>query len=523
MSILVRDGRRLSPLRVIIALVVLAALAVGAMVVQQSWTRASAANSTKPWFAGYVDATVTPLFPFETPQSDAAKDVVLSFIVSGAENGCAASWGGAFTLDEAADQLDLDRRIARLRQQGGSVSISFGGLANDELATTCTDPEKLGAAYAEVIDRYELTTVDFDIEANDLADEAAGERRAETVAKLQQERRAAGDDLAVWLTLPAATFGLTEEGTSAVAQMLDADVDLAGVNIMTMNFGESRKAGESMAEASVRALESTHRQLRALYQLAGTELSDQTLWRKLGATPMIGQNDNPKEALSIADAEELNEYAVDRGVARMSMWSLNRDAQCGPNYVDVTRVSNACSGVVQDGVTFADTLSADLDGRMGQSAGRITTPEPRDPDDFLDDPETSPYPIWSEDASYLKGTKIVWHRNVYEAKWWTSGELPDSPVLNEWETPWTLIGPVLENERPLPAPTLPAGTYPDWDGLETYDKADRVIFEGVPYQAKWWNQGESPEASHSDPDGSPWTALDVRDVEAELAEEDGED
>ena len=26
------------------------------------------------------------------------------------------------------------------------------------------------------------------------------------------------------------------------------------------------------------------------------------------------------------------------------------------------------------------------------------------------------------------------------------------------------------------------------------DKADRVLFEGSPYQAKWWNQGESPEA-----------------------------
>jgi len=27
------------------------------------------------------------------------------------------------------------------------------------------------------------------------------------------------------------------------------------------------------------------------------------------------------------------------------------------------------------------------------------------------------------------------------------------------------------------------------------------------YQAKWWTQGDSPAASVSDPDSSPWLAL----------------
>ncbi|MFC0681022.1 chitinase [Lysobacter korlensis] len=514
MSILIRDGRRLSPLRAALALLLVGALAAGGFLAHQTWSSERAVASTKPWFAGYVDVTATPAFAFEQPQTDAGRDVVLSFIVSDGE--CRPTWGGYFSMDEAAAKLDLDRRIARLKQQEGEIAISFGGLNNDELATTCSDENALARAYSDVLARYGVTTIDFDVEADDLADTAAGERRAKVIAELQRERRDSDGDLAVWLTLPAATFGLTEEGTTAVAQMLDAGVDLAGVNIMTMNFGDSREKRETMGEAAVRSLQATHRQLTALYQLADQELSAQTLWRKLGATPMIGQNDIPTEALSLDDATELNEFATGQGIGRMSMWSLNRDAECGPNYVDVTRVSDACSGVPQDGESFADTLANGFDGRLALAAGHVTKQEPRDPADFVDDPETSPYPIWSEDASYLKGTKIVWHRNVYEAKWWTSGELPDSPVLNEWETPWTLIGPVLENERPVPVPTLPPGTYPDWDGLDTYDKGDRVLFEGSPYQAKWWNQGESPEASHSDPDGSPWTALDIEDVQEEL-------
>ncbi|MDQ4138783.1 MAG: chitinase [Actinomycetota bacterium] len=517
MSILVRDGRRLSPLRTALALLLLGALVAAGFFVHQTWSSNRAAASTKPWFAGYVDVTATPAFAFEQPQSDAGRDIVLSFIVSDGE--CRPSWGGYYSMDEAAARLDLDRRIARLKQQEGEIAVSFGGLNNDELATTCSDENALARAYSDVLDRYEVTTIDFDVEGNDLADAAAGERRAKVTAQLQQDRREAGGDLAVWLTLPAATFGLTEEGTTAVAQMLDAGVDLAGVNIMTMNFGDSREKRETMGEAAIRSLQATHRQLTALYQLAEQELSAATLWRKLGATPMIGQNDIPTEALSLEDAADLNQFATEQGVGRMSMWSLNRDVECGPNYVDVTRVSDACSGVPQDGERFADALADGFDGRLALAAGHVTKQEPRDPADFVDDPETSPYPIWSEDASYLKGTKVVWHRNVYEAKWWTSGDLPDSPVLNEWETPWTLIGPVLENERPLPVPTLPPGTYPEWGGLETYDKGDRVLFEGSPYQAKWWNQGESPEASHSDPDGSPWTALDIEDIQEEL---DGE-
>jgi len=505
---------RLSLGRLVIATIVAVAVASGGFFAYQAWASTQADPAPDPWFAAYVDVTATPTYEFESATKDSGKEVMLSFIVAATDESCTPTWGTAYTMDEAAVSLDLDRRIARLQQQGGDIAVSFGGLLNDELATVCTDNDQLVAAYNSVLDRYASTTIDLDIEGENLTDTDAGERRAAAIAQLQQQRRDAGDDLAVWLTLPAATFGLTEDGTTAVTQMLDAGVDLAGVNIMTMNFGQSLTDGETSGAASIRSLQETHRQLGILYDTAGIELTSATIWTKLGATPMIGQNDIEAEAFTMKDAAALNEFALEKGTGRMSMWSLNRDTTCGPNYADTSRVSDSCSGVAQGDLFFADVLADGFEGHVASSAKTITTEEPSDPADFVDDPATSPYAIWQEDASYLAGTKIVWHRNVYQAKWWTRGELPDNPVLNSWETPWTLVGPVLEGETPVTVPTLPSGTYPSWNGTSVYEEGDRVLFGGVPYEAKWWNQGDSPAAFSSDPDGTPWIPLTNTEIKA---------
>lgn len=506
-SITDRDGRRLSLTRVLIAAGLTVVLAAGAFFGLQSWASAQVQGSREPWFAGYVDVTATPNFAFETPRSDSAKVAVLSFIVADKADPCRPSWGGAYTLETASASLDLDRRIARLQQQGGGVAISFGGLLGDELSSACTDPTKLAAAYESVISRYKVTTIDLDVESSNLANTVAGQRRAAALKTVQDAHRASGNDLAIWLTLPTSTEGLSSDGTSAVAQLLGAGVDLAGVNAMTMDFGSSITAGETMATAAERALDATHRQLATLYKRAGITLTDATIWSKIGATPMLGQNDDAGQIFGLDDARQLNAYALARHVGRMSVWSLNRDAPCGSNYVDLNRVSDACSGVAQGNDRFADLLSAGFTGSAIRAASLVTTAESIDPASIADVPATSPYAIWSVDSSYLKGTKIVWHRNVYEAKWWTRGALPDDPVLNAWETPWTLIGPVLPGETPIPVPTVPSGTYPDWSGTAIYDKGSHVLFAGVPYEAKWWNQGESPEAYSSSPDSSPWVPL----------------
>ncbi|MGM0928766.1 MAG: chitinase [Actinomycetota bacterium] len=517
-------GRRLSWLRLGVLITVTAAIVAAAGVGWGQFTDARAAAGKASWFAGYVDATVTPFYSFENPASDAERSVILSFIVADPEESCAPSWGGFYGFDEAQATMDLDRRVARLADTGGHIGISFGGLLNKELSTSCTDPVALKQAYSQVLERYNVDTIDLDIEGDNLADAAAGERRASVMAQLAAERAEAGQDLKIWLTLPVAPHGLTDDGIRTVEQMLAAKVPLAGVNLMTMDYGQSRQPDQSMLDASIQAARSTHVQLQAAYREAGLESGERTVWSKIGLTPMIGQNDVPGEIFTLDDAAGLNAFAAEVGIGRMSMWSLNRDATCSANYGDVTKVSNSCSGVEQHESSFAAVLGQNLGGlpravnesgpAASAGAAPVSTPA-ASAAEIVDDPATSPYPIWNSEAAYVADERVVWHRNVYKAKWWTRGDVPDDPTASAEVTPWTLIGPVLPGETPQPVVTAPAGTFPEWKIGTIYLKSDRVQLEGRVFEAKWWTQGDSPEAAMQGADNTPWLVLTNEEV-AEL-------
>lgn len=499
-----RSGSRLSPARLLVALGALGVLGAGG-VAGVTHVVAAADTSDQGWFAGYVDVTATPRYTFEDPAVTADRDVVLGFVVASDSDSCTPSWGASQSLDGASTALDLDRRIARLRQRGGDVIASFGGAANTELATDCTDQQELTRAYAAVIDRYDLSTIDLDIEGAALTASGAAQRRAAAIASIQQRVRAGGGKLAVWLTLPVTPSGLDDNAFGVVEAMLAAHVDIAGINAMTMDFGGTRKDAngnlKSEITATEDALRSVQRQLGVAYQRAGQRLSDGQLWSKVGATPMIGQNDVRSERFTLDDANALLSFARTHGLGRLSMWSLNRDQACGPNVPDPVQAQDNCSGIIQKPAAFAQALGR-MPGRSGDSAGRVTVADapPQTPDNAA----TSPYAIWREDGAYEQGTKVVWHHNVYQAKWWAQGEQPDAPVLHDWDTPWRLIGPVLPGEHPVRRATVPAGTYPTWSAKKVYLKGTKVMLDGLGYEAKWWTKGDRPTEDPADADSSPW-------------------
>ena len=497
-------GRRFSFARLAIVLVIVGALGASAFVwVSSVQDERIAATEGDPWFAGYADITATPTYAMEAAPADGAENIVLAFVVAAEAGGCEPTWGGVYTLDAAMRDLDLDRRLARIHDQGREYVVSFGGQRGTELAAACDTDAALMQAYGAVIDRYNTPVVDFDLEGAALDDLESMERRASVVATLQQERADSDAPLAVWLTLPVTVDGLAPSGAVAVEAFLAAGVELAGVNVMTMDYG-TLEPGADMAAAAQSALEGTHRQLSAMYADSGISLGPRALWRKIGATPMIGQNDIAGEVFTIANATTLNQFADSVGLGRLSMWSLNRDVQCSPNYPDVTIVSDSCSGVQQGDERFAAILSAGRTGSVSLSddlPASTSTPQP-------DDPETSPYPIWSPDASYPADSRVVWRGTVYVAKWWNEGAQPDDPTIDSASSPWRLVGPVLPGETPAERPMLPEGFYPQWDPSLIYTTGDRVLDDGIAFEARWWNQTNSPESALVDPGSSPWRRLD---------------
>lgn len=63
-------------------------------------------------------------------------------------------------------------------------------------------------------------------------------------------------------------------------------------------------------------------------------------------------------------ARGLKDYAVEQGIQRLSMWSLNRDTQCASG-AEQENASFICSGVDQGSTRFSDLLGSGLPGRMG--------------------------------------------------------------------------------------------------------------------------------------------------------------
>jgi chitinase len=435
--------------------------------------------------------------------------VVLSFIVGSTSNPCIPLWGGAYTLDEADAQLQLDRRLAQLRLTGGQADVSFGGQRGPDLASTCGDAASLQRAYREVVDRYQLTAIDLDIEGDSLNDEDGIRRRAEAVADLQSDLRDKGRQVDVWLTLPVSASGLTPPGISTVDTMLQAGVVVTGVNGMTMDFGQdAATAGPPLSATVIRAARALHEQVATAWQRARRPLDAASAWAKVGLTPMIGQADVPAERFTLDDAAAVNAFARTSGVGRLSMWSLNRDSTCQPPLPKVLSVvQTSCSGVDQGTKRFADALGTEADQVLNTaSLSRPTTDgAPTPVASPIDDPAHSPFPIWDPLGTYPGGTKIVWHRQVYQARYWTSGFAPDTPVASSSDSPWTLLGPVLPGDTPAPLPTLPAGTYPQWDATRAYVAGSRVQRGLVPYQAKWWTQGQEPGTTI--PGGSPWVLV----------------
>ena len=514
--------RRLSWVR-ICGLIVLIAATVATTAGFRAAARRTPPTESPSSFAPYVDVTATPQFGFEDPSQSQSTNLVLGFVVSATKHACEPSWGAAYSLAAAATGMDLDRRIARLRQRGGEVSVSFGGVANSELSVGCTEVTKLTAAYRAVVQRYSIGTIDLDIEGSAASSSAAVARRATAIAALQAQQTAAGHPLGVWLTLPVTPQGLTTVGQAVVDAMLAGHVTLAGVNALTMDFGNPVPAGQTMASLSTSALMALGQQLRNAYTAAGVSLDEAQAWQRVGATPMIGQNDTPTERFELTDGRELAAFAQRHHLRRLSMWSVNRDRACGPNYANVEVVSDNCSGVTQGPAAFTSLFSASTGTAAGQtsttgsaaarqtsttgSAATGNSPGTTITTETADNPAASPYPIWNPAQAYPKNVKTVWHHNVYQAKWYTQGDMPDAPVASPFDTPWTLIGPVLPGEHPISSSRLKAGTYPAWNATQVYVAGARVLYDGVGYQAKWWTQGDVPGTAVLTPSNTAWQSL----------------
>lgn len=483
-----------SPIRIFMAIVIL--LGLGYFTTKQVQNViASSVKVKSEFFAPYVDTTLTPTYQFQDTNQNVAKQTVLGFITAPPSGACTPSWGGYYSFASAESQINLTRRLVEYQNLGGNPIISFGGQRGRHLSTVCTSPGALASAYSQVISTYQVPAIDLDTEGSALNNYAAMNRRAQALRLLESQF----PKLQVWLTLPVAINGLQENALGVVRTMLIHRVRLAGINLMTMDFGVPVS---NMAVAIESSLKATETQLSNEFLHHGLHLTARQIYNRMGATVEIGQNSNFGEVFTTSDARSLVTFALNNSLRRLSMWSLNRDAPCATAFGNQEIYSNTCSGTSQSSLQFSNIFAHALTGSIISQHQVILAPN-----DISTNPANAPYPIWQPNFPYPEHYKVVWNGYVYEAKYYNQGTQPTQTYQFSFQTPWLLIGPVLKTDHAPSIPKLPPGIYPAWNAKQAYNTGTNVEIAGEGYQAKYYNQGDNPTEALVDPNSSPWKPL----------------
>lgn len=386
----------------------------------------------KSVFAPFVDATGWPPFPLAEKTKELKVPYYnLGFIVSQSADVCKPTWGTYYS----AEKGPLNDEIKKVRQMGGDVIVSFGGAANVPLHAAAPDAESLKEQYKRFVKAYGLTRIDFDIEGAWVNDTVSLKRNSKALKMLQDELKAENYNLEVWFTLPVLPTGLTQDGINVINLALDAGVEIAGINVMTMDYGDATAPNPQnrMAEYGIDAIKGLHSQLKSVYNNHNISKSDSQLWSMVGTTPMIGMNDVTTEIFNQQDARETLKFAQDNKIGMISMWSINRDKSPSGklNYVSITE-----SSIVQKDYEFSTIFNGFNTGKIIEVPDE---PNPTNPTDPEDNPETPSDDTWSSNKVYVGGDRVTYKGHVYEAKWWSQGNDPSQKVNFQWETPWKLI------------------------------------------------------------------------------------
>ncbi len=287
-------------------------------------------------------------------RASGTKFFTLAFISGGQGKNCTALWDSRQPVGSW-----MRSSIGALQAMGGDVRIAFGGSVGVELANVCTTVRSLQAQYQSVIDTYRVTHLDFDVEGKTLTNTSANERRNEAIAGLQARAKAAGRRLDISYTLPVEVTGLTYSGINLLRDAIQDGVNIAAVNIMTMDYYSKSAPGDQMGQNAIGAANSVYNQLRALYP----SRTASQIWAMIGMTPMIGVNDDHAEVFTLQDAQTVLNFAEQQHMILLSFWDVEHDRQCSGN----ESAPHSCTGVRQQAYQYDQTFAAFTAGEPAQA------------------------------------------------------------------------------------------------------------------------------------------------------------
>ena len=221
-------------------------------------------------FAPYIDILSWPTLDISAiARTQRVLRYTLAFIV--ADSSKLPSWGGVIPLS----QNFYATQIQNLRAQGGDVIISFGGASGQELGTVLNTYCQLKDAYQSVINRYNVTWADFDIEGYSISNKTSVDIRNQALSVIKRTN----PGLKISYTLPVNPTGLTADGVYLIQSAVKYGLDLDVINLMTMDFATSLapNGATGMGGYAIQAANAVYAQA----QLAGLKSIS------IGITPMV--------------------------------------------------------------------------------------------------------------------------------------------------------------------------------------------------------------------------------------------
>jgi cellulose binding protein with CBM2 domain/fibronectin type III domain protein len=249
-------------------------------------------------------------------------------------SGCTPIWGD--TLPVTNDPT-ITGDITRAESEGAQPIVSFGGAAGVELAQSCPNLSQLVAAYQSVVNTLHVNHIDFDIEGAAIADTATNNLRFQAINQLE----ASNPGLVVSVTIPSFPTGPDNNGQAFLQQAAADGTKINVVNVMAMDYyGGFDTGGANMGAYAVEAAQDTLSLLQSIFP--------GDTYANVGVTPMIGQNDDPAEVFSEANAQALVSFAQQNHLGRLAFWSVDRDQPCSGSASGLP----SCSEISQQPLDF---------------------------------------------------------------------------------------------------------------------------------------------------------------------------
>jgi Glycosyl hydrolases family 18 len=297
-------------------------------------------------FAPYFETWTTDGIT-STAQASGVKYFTLAFLETTSKTSCTLAWDGVASQPVSGGRYLSD--IASLRALGGDVIPSLGGWSADqggtEIGDSCKNVAQIEAAYEQLVNVYGISRIDMDIEGRSLTKPDGIDRRNKAIALLNQRM----PTVQISYTLPTSRTGLEASGLAVLQNAVANGVRIDFVNPMVFDYYDRQTL--PMGQSAINALNGLHAQLT---QLLPGKTSAQ-IWAIEGATIMNGFDDYPRrtESTSLADAQQLLNFANTNGMSNLSMWAIQRDNGGCPGNTG----ANNCSGIVQNTWDFSHLLN----------------------------------------------------------------------------------------------------------------------------------------------------------------------